>query len=225
MKKHSIGALLFLSIVGVSTLTGSVLYYSPDDPSPVPMTILHWNDFHSQNIPTEVRRRDEDSGRDIITQIGGYAALAGLVDSIRAAEERTLVLHAGDDFQGSPVSLATFGESQLIILNLIQPDVFALGNHEFDYGTDRLSDYVVSARFPVICANVINAKTGEYIVSPYTIVEKSGVKIAVIGLMSPDFEILIMKDNIEELTVLDPAQTVRALFPTIKNYKPHLIVA
>jgi 2',3'-cyclic-nucleotide 2'-phosphodiesterase (5'-nucleotidase family) len=225
MKIHLLSPIILFIVVGLAIIAGFSPAIASEGPVPLSVTILHWNDFHSYNTPTEVRRRDELSGDDLVVRIGGYAALAGFVDSMRSATDRTVVLHAGDDFQGTPISSATLGESQFKILNIIQPDAFALGNHEFDYGADKLLEYVSGAGFPVICANVVNVHNGNYIVPPYIIVEKEGVRIAVIGIMSPDFEILISKDNIDGLTVLDPSQTVRALFPTLKNYDPHLMIA
>jgi 2',3'-cyclic-nucleotide 2'-phosphodiesterase (5'-nucleotidase family) len=225
MKIQLLSPLIVSVVVGLTIIAGFSPANASEGSVPLSVTILHWNDFHSYNTPTEVRRKDEISGDDLIVRIGGYPALAGFVDSIRSANDRTIVLHAGDDFQGTPVSSVTLGESQFKILNIIKPNAFALGNHEFDYGTDNLREYISDAGFPVICANVVNVHSGKYFVPPYIIVDKDGVRIAVIGLMSPDFEILISKDNIDGLTVLDPSQTVRTLLPALKNFDPDIIVA
>ena len=60
-----------------------------------------------------------------------------------------------------------------------------LGNHEFEYGWEILVDTIPRANFPVLNANIYNETTGNLIAKPYTILEKSGVKVGVIGVMGP----------------------------------------
>jgi 2',3'-cyclic-nucleotide 2'-phosphodiesterase (5'-nucleotidase family) len=66
----------------------------------------------------------------------------------------SLVLNAGDDFQGTPISNFTRGRSQIELLNLCNIDAFVLGNHEFDYGLYSLDSALQLANFDVLCANV-----------------------------------------------------------------------
>jgi hypothetical protein len=75
--------------------------------------ILHWNDMHSANLPYQPGKADY--------LVGGYANLAGYIDSLRNLYPHAIVLNAGDDFQGSPVSNLTRGLSQILILNKIRP--------------------------------------------------------------------------------------------------------
>jgi 2',3'-cyclic-nucleotide 2'-phosphodiesterase (5'-nucleotidase family) len=56
----------------------------------------------------------------------------------RKEQKNVLVLNAGDDFQGTPVSSLTKGRSQIELINIINPDAMTLGNHEFDYGREPL---------------------------------------------------------------------------------------
>ncbi|MBU1064574.1 hypothetical protein KKC74_07165, partial [bacterium] len=105
--------------------------------APVSVSFLHWNDFHSANIPYT-----SNWGYTKGLQIGGYATLAGYLDSLKLLYSGAIVLNAGDDFQGSPISALTKGMSQIRILNEIKPTAFTIGNHEFDYGKDNLQKAV-----------------------------------------------------------------------------------
>ncbi|MCK4640295.1 MAG: hypothetical protein KAU06_03065, partial [Candidatus Marinimicrobia bacterium] len=69
---------------------------------PVSVNFLHWNDLHSANIPYKSRW-----GRTKGLYIGGYATLAGYIDSMKTLYPNAIVLNAGDDFQGTPISALT----------------------------------------------------------------------------------------------------------------------
>ena len=94
----------------------------------VPVTVLHWNDMHAHNVP-QPREVDGDT-----LWIGGAATLGGYLNHYRATMPNVLTLNAGDDFQGTPISTLTKGKSQIELLNVLKPDAFEVGNHEFDYG-------------------------------------------------------------------------------------------
>src|SRR6056297_2107738 len=118
--------------------------------------IIHWNDFHSANLPYTPAYNNPEK-----IEVGGYAILAGYIDSLRNIYDNALVVHAGDDFQGSPVSSITKGLSQIMILNKIQPDAFTIGNHEFDYGKENLYEVLERANFPVVSANIYDEEKGQ----------------------------------------------------------------
>jgi len=163
--------------------------------------ILHWNDFHSSNIPYKPGRADY--------YVGGYANLAGYIDSLRNLYPAAIVLNAGDDFQGSPVSNLTHGLSQILILNKILPSGFTIGNHEFDYGINNLKEVLSRANFPVISANLYDSTKSDLFVKPYTIVRSGPLKIAVIGVITADMRTLALPQNIKGLGILDPVTQIR----------------
>ena len=172
------------------------------------LTILHYNDFHAQNTPTTVTVTG-DNGERMRVPAGGAAVLSAMIDRERAAAQHTLLLHAGDDFQGTPISSITKGRSQFELLELIQPDAFTLGNHEFDYGADNLRALLPTVSFPVISANLWDKSIGAPFVPRYRVLRRGGYTIGVIGLAPPDLETLTLRENVRDLDVLDPAATVR----------------
>lgn len=111
----------------------------------------------------------------------GYAAFASLVDGIRAENpEGTVFLDAGDEF-----SVNHWGGLPVVgAMSLLKTDAMTLGNHEFDRGREFLEGCVAHADFPILCANITEKATGDFIggTKPWVMIEKAGVKIGVLGL-------------------------------------------
>lgn len=179
--------------------------------NPQPITILHWNDFHAQNLPWET----EIEG--VKVEVGGAAYLAGLLDSLRLTEPRAIALHAGDEFTGMPVSSFTQGESQIEILNEIKPDAFELGNHEFDYGWAILQKRMAEAEFPILCCNVFDSTTGQPIARSSLILVRDGVKIGVIGVVTGRLRESVRYDALPGLRVEDPVGVVNSLLDELEE--------
>lgn len=183
------------------------------------VVFLFYNDFHSQNLPFQ-----EDAESTISPQVGGAATLAGYINHFRAEfAPNVCVVNAGDDFQGSPSCTITKGQSQIEILNLIQPDVMTLGNHEFDYGREGIERLLTQANFPIICANIIDKKNVKTLTPPYLIKKIGTVRIGFIGLLTPNMQYLTLKENIEGYKFLDPQATLIEYLPKLKN-KADIIV-
>ncbi len=175
----------------------------------VELTILHYNDFHAQNAPSNVNA--EVNGEKTKIAVGGYAALKAYADRERAQRPNVILLHAGDDFQGTPISSITKGRSQFELLELMQPDAMTLGNHEFDYGAANLRQLLPTVTFPIISANLWDKSLGAPFVPRYRILERGGMTIGVIGLAPADLKSLTMRSNVEDLDVLDAAMVTRQL--------------
>lgn len=183
-------------------------------------TFIHWNDFHSRNMPWKPGNYNPDGH-----MAGGYAYLAGLVDSLREVYPKALAVHAGDDFQGTPISSITRGLSQISILNEIKPDFFTVGNHEFDYGLTRLLALQDSAKFDMYAANVRRDKKGPRLFKSLMIPDKFPFKAALIGLTTDDLYTLCLPTNLEGIYVENPAETARYLIDSLKNEGVEFIVA
>jgi 5'-nucleotidase / UDP-sugar diphosphatase len=114
-------------------------------------TIIHTSDEHAALLPSplvEYRPGEADRAR------GGFARLASFVEAVRAekaaAGEPVLLTSAGDFMSGTPFSwLLLEGEApELTLMAALGYDVVTLGNHEFDFGSERLADYLEAAGFP-----------------------------------------------------------------------------
>ena len=142
------------------------------------VSILHVNDFHASFLPHKMYAL---KGRPMG---GGGGALSGYLAHFRKQSD-DLFFIAGDVFQGSVIDVLTKGEAVVEILNALNPDVMALGNHEFDFGLERYREMLAEMKFPVVAANAYETSSGKLLApASHTILEKNGIKILVIGLLT-----------------------------------------
>lgn len=123
---------------------------------------------------------------------GSLSRVYAYVQSLRRTYgDRLLLLDGGDMLQGSPaVYYSNFidsGEKNLAaeIMNYMHYDAAVIGNHDIETGHDVYDRWAASCRFPVLGANVISRKSGEPYFSPYYMLERAGLRIAVLGLVTP----------------------------------------
>ena len=139
------------------------------------ITILHTNDQHSQIDPLPAN--DRNAGK------GGVARRATLVKRIRAENPNTLLLDAGDAFQGTPYFNLYRGEVEYKAMTAIGYDIVTLGNHDFDNGLETLAEMMKYAKFEFVSANYdVRGTAIEKRVKPYVVRELGGVRIGVFGL-------------------------------------------
>jgi 2',3'-cyclic-nucleotide 2'-phosphodiesterase (5'-nucleotidase family) len=140
---------------------------------PLSIRILHLNDFHGFVRPTGTSEMSQP--------LGGAARLAEKITRLRA-EKPSLLLSAGDMIQGDSWANLSSGASVIELMNLLKFDAMTTGNHEFDFGQEILGQRIRQASFPVLAANV----SGFEALKPYTIIERGGVRIGIIGLVTDD---------------------------------------
>ena len=140
------------------------------------ITILHTNDVHSHIDPF-----GPEDGRN--ANKGGIARRASLIESIRKENPHTLLLDAGDIFQGTPYFNYYGGELEFKLMSKLKYDVATLGNHDFDNGIDGLYAQLPHANFKFVSANYNFKNTiMDTHVEPYQIIVKDGIKIGIFGL-------------------------------------------
>lgn len=197
--KRKFSSVLIILLLFIS----SVLVYCDS----VEIIVLHSNDTHSR----------VEAGEGM-----GFARLAGLVNKYRSEEENVLVLDAGDTFHGQVIANLARGESIARILNLIRYDALVPGNHDFNYGQERLLELDKITDFPIISANV--KKEGRRLFTPYIIKELSGVRVGIFGLSTPETAYKTHPDNVRGLVFEDPVESAREMVEELKD-KTDLIIA
>ncbi len=119
--------------------------------------LIHINDTHSQFDASPANVKDA-AGEPIFTFIGGHPRLLTQAKQLRqqAAQEGVpaLFLHGGDAFKGSAYFELFEQRINIDVLNRMNIDAMALGNHEFDIGLSKLADFVDKVNFPLLAANV-----------------------------------------------------------------------
>ncbi len=183
------------------------------------IVILHTNDFHGAIEP-----RLSSNGKQ---EYGGLVNLVSLIDQIRAEDpERTLVLDAGDCFQGTYVSNSTEGQVVMEAMNLAGYDAWTLGNHEFDWGQEVLRARIEQAFFPALAANVLDAKTGKVWapVQPYMVVDVGRVRVAILGLGYPYTPGIVKPQMVEGLQFKGAVETVRRYLPEMEEQADLIVI-
>ena len=174
------------------------------------ITILHTNDTHSHIDPF-----GPDHYRN--ANKGGIAKRAALIDQIRIENHNTLLLDAGDIFQGTPYFNYYGGELEFRLMSTLKYDVATLGNHDFDNGIEGLYKQLPHAKFDFVSANYDLKNTLlDTQVKPYKILVKDGVKIGVFGL-GIELEGLVNKKNFKETQYLDPIEIAQDMSRVLKH--------
>ena len=114
----------------------------------------------------------------------GLAGLQQVRDTLEAQGYTTILVDDGDAIQGQPIGTLSEGEAMIDLMNAMHYDVAIPGNHEFDYGADRFLELTEKAEFPYISCNLYHL--GERVLDPYVLMDVAGVKIAFVGVTTPD---------------------------------------
>ena len=118
-----------------------------------------------------------------VDQNWGYAGLAAFRDYY-GEKCHVLLVDNGDAIQGEPVGTMTTGGAIVDLMNAVEYDSKIMGNHEFDYGMERFMELAKKSKTPYISCNFTH--NGELVFEPYTIKEFDGVKIAFVGVTTPE---------------------------------------
>lgn len=159
---------LLLALVMLFSLTGVMAF--ADDAAPAErsadIVILYTSDVHCG-----------------INQGFGYAGLAEVYKHLEEQGNAVILVDDGDNIQGEPVGTMTKGEALVDLMGKVGYSVAIPGNHEFDYGMDQFLDLAKNASFTYISCNF--NREGELIFDPYVIRELDGVKVAFVGVTTP----------------------------------------
>ena len=174
------------------------------------ITILHTNDVHSHIDPF-----GPDDGRN--ANKGGVARRASLVESIRKENPNTLLLDAGDIFQGTPYFNYYGGELEFKLMSMLKYDLATIGNHDFDNGIDGLYAQLPHADFDFVSANYNFKNTVlDTHVKPYKIFIKDDVRIGVFGL-GIELEGLVGKRHFKETEYICPVEIAQDMSRILKE--------
>ena len=177
------------------------------------ISLLTVNDFHGAMTG--------DAKNPGISKLTAY-----LKNEEKANKNGTLILSAGDMFQGTADSNLLYGASVVTAMNEAGFDAMVLGNHEFDWGLDKLKARIASSNFPYLGANLIDKATGKTadFIKPYTIVNKNGINVGIIGIVTPETATKTKPEMVAPYEFRNPAVVVNALVPEVKAAGADVIV-
>ena len=194
-----------LALASVGGLT-----FNSCETKPKHITILHTNDTHSQIEPFDISHHK-------FANKGGVARRASLVQKVRKENPNTLLLDAGDIFQGTPYFNYFGGEIEFKLMSLLKYDAATMGNHDFDNSIDGFHHQLPNANFDFVCANYDFKNTIlNTLVKPYKIFFKDGIKIGVFGL-GIELQNLVSPELFKETNYLDPIEITKDITRELKE--------
>ena len=143
------------------------------------IAVIYTNDIH-----TYIKNRNPNDAKKAKSL--SYAALSALKEDIAAQGKEVILVDAGDHIQGTAYGDMDKGATIIQMMNETGYMLATLGNHEFDYGISRIFELIKKAAFPYVSCSFYKTEDGKLVLEPYKIIEKGGVKIAFIGISTPE---------------------------------------
>ncbi|MDD4842614.1 MAG: 5'-nucleotidase C-terminal domain-containing protein, partial [Sphaerochaetaceae bacterium] len=200
--------------VAKPAVDADVIVKSDDGQKSFNFYIVHTNDVHG--------RIEEGDGV-------GYAKLATLVKMGRSVTNKNLLLDAGDVTHGTTLTNLFNGETVGVLLDMLGYDAVVPGNHDFNYGKDRLIEAAKIAEMysnlRVLAANVLD-ETGKQVFQPYQLYSYDGFVVGVIGASTPDTATKTHPKNIQGLSFMsdEVVYGAQALVDEVDKRSDYVIV-
>jgi 5'-nucleotidase/UDP-sugar diphosphatase len=199
--------LLFLLLCAVPSITAAEK-----------ITVYHTNDMHGWFMSRpDWKQKDR--------RIGGMAALKNVLAK-QGRGKNTLLVDAGDWFQGTPEATLTQGLPMVEFFNALKYDAIVVGNHEYDLGQGVLKDLVSRIDAPVLGANVYDRARARPvdIFTPHVIKKIGGVKVGIFGLITANMGNLSFPENVAGLEFRSEAEVARLAVAELKKQGAEIII-
>ena len=213
MSNKKITRRTFLQAAGVSAAAAAVAGGAPAAsaclwPLQMDLQILATSDTHGRFLPWDYAANKADTSGSVAQQAAAIA---------QRRTPSTIVVDAGDTIQGNSAELFLQDEMHPMSagMNAIGYDVWVTGNHEFNFGMDTLKRVIAQQKAKVLVGNVY-APDGTPLADGYTILNKQGVKVGVIGMVTPNITRWDSK-NLEGWTVTNPVDECRKLTKQLRG--------
>lgn len=194
---------VFFGIMGSESLADSKLKE---------IKIIHVNDVHGQV---------EGNDKDLI----GYPRLKTYVDRQRQENPNLILLNAGDTIHGTNFATLSRGETVVNLMNMMGFDAMVPGNHDFNYGSDRLLELSKKAKFEILAANLVKEGSDEKVYKDYMIKEVAGIKLGIFGLATPETKEKSHPNNTKGIDFVSPVEISREMVKKLKSEKVDVIIA
>jgi len=206
----------FLLILSIFLLTQSCHHnrISNSDATVADLIIFYTNDEHGWLVPTD--------------ETDGAAGLAGLWKNQEnyKPDGPFMVLSGGDMWTGPAISTWFKGEPMVEVMNALNYDAAAIGNHEFDFKIDALKANIKKSNFHLLSANMREKSSGNIpdFVQPYLIKEVNGVKVGIVGLSNTDTPFTTFPAHVADYNFISYQTALEEVVPQMKNEGAELIV-
>ena len=189
----------------------------------IDFTIVQTTDIHGMIFPYNFITDEEENT--------SMAHISTYVKQLRNEGKTVLLLDNGDSLQGQPTvyyyNFVATNEPHIWaeVLNYMNYDAIGVGNHDIEAGHSVYDKLAKELKAPLISANLVDEKTQKPYFKPYTIIEKNGVKIAVLALIEPAIDRQLPKVLYEGLSTEDMVESAKKWVKTIKDKEnPDMII-
>jgi len=176
------------------------------------VSIFHTTDLHGHIRPARTR--------DGVVNVGGLARCAAQIRAWRKESPHSLLVDAGDVYQGTPVGWMTRGRIMIDLFNQLGYDAWVIGNHEFDWGPEVVLDAVSRSKMPVLAGNMkLDGQPAGSLedplhpladIVPHMVKEVGGFRIGVIGLTTPGMPYWLRPEMLNGFEAVDPVEPFQA---------------
>lgn len=190
-----------------------------DSNGQISLQILATADAHGRFLPYDYAVNAPDT-------TGSLAQIQTAVKALKSKNpDNTILVDAGDIIQDNSESLFinTASNPMIDAMNQMGYDTLTYGNHEFNYGVPALQNVMKNFKGKVLCGNVYN-KDGSRLAAPYAIVERSGVKVGIIGMVTPNIT-RWDSANLQGYKVTNPVDETKAAIAELKKQNVNVIIA
>lgn len=210
--KQLVALLLTLSMMFSMLVTS----YAADGDKTI--QIISFNDLHGTLA---------ESSKDM-----GWAKMVAAVNAAKKANPNTVVVSAGDNFQGTAISNLTHGEPVSELMKQLGVTASAVGNHEFDWGVNNFVKWATDGGYDFLASNIYDKTTGKPVTwaKPYKVITIDGVKIGLIGIATPETVTKTKAENVANLEFRDPVKAAQEWIDYLEagkatEGKPEIIIA
>lgn len=205
-----------IKILGIGSLLFSLLACSSNSirDNGYELTLLHVNDMHGRVV---------EGKYDGV----GMARISTIAKELKKDKNngKVLLLDAGDTFHGTTFATLTKGKSIVEIMNDIPFNYATLGNHDFNYGRERLEELIDIAKYKILAANVYDKETNKPLVQRYDVIKIDGKKVGFFGLSTPETYYKTNPLNVETLVFKEPIEVAKDVVKSMKEQGVEFIVA
>ena len=198
------------------------LLFSCSEKQQEKLIILETTDLHGVIFPFDFIGNEELEA--------SLSHSASYIKEIRGRKEKLILLDNGDNLQGQPTMyyynfIDTVSQHfSAEAMNYLGYDAGTAGNHDIEAGHSVYDRLMKQYNFPLLAANAVDVITGEPYFEPYTIIQKDGIKVAVIGLVTPLIPQWLPPELYSGIEFRGMVETAKKWMPAILDEKPDLVV-